>query len=59
MMTDQEFERWYVRIKGTVSEYSTTAERVAVIAGYFNGMLPETTLTAPQVAEILKLRNKK
>lgn len=57
-MTDQEFERWYARIKGTVSEYETTAQRMAVIAGYFGGMLPETTLTASQVAEILKLRNK-
>ena len=58
-MTDQEFERWYARIKGTVSAYSTAAERMAVIAGYFDGMLPETTLTAPQVAEILGLRNRK
>lgn len=57
-MTDQEFEKWYARIKDTVSAYSTVGERMAVIAGYFNGMLPETTLTAPQVAEILKLRNK-
>lgn len=58
-MTDQEFESWHARIKNTVSEYETTKQRMAVIAGYFSGMLPETTLTAAQVAEILKLRNKK
>lgn len=58
-MTDQEFERWYARIKGTVSEYETTAQRMAVIAGYFGAMMPETMFTAVQVAEILKLRNKK
>lgn len=58
-MTDQEFERWYARIKGTVSEYETTEQRMAVIAGYFGGMLPETALTVAQVAEILKLRNKR
>lgn len=55
-MTDQEFESWCARIKGTVSEYETTEQRTAVIAGYFGGMLPETTLTAAQVFEILKLR---
>lgn len=55
-MTDQEFEKWYMRIKNTVSNYETAPERTAVIAGYFGGMLPETTLTAAQVFEILKLR---
>ena len=58
-MTDQEFERWYTRIKGTVSEYETTEQRMAVIAGYFGAMWPETTLTVAQVNEILKLRNKR
>lgn len=58
-MTDQEFESWHARIKNTVSKYETTEQRMAVIAGYFSGMLPGTTLTAAQVAEILKLRNKK
>ena len=58
-ITDQEFESWCARIKGTVSKYETTEQRMAVIAGYFGGMLPETALTAAQVAEILKLRNKR
>ena len=57
-MTDQEFGSWYARIMATVSEYETTDQRMAVIAGFFNGMNPETTLTAAQIAEILKLRNK-
>ena len=58
-MTDQEFESWHARIKNTVSEYKTIEQRMAVIAGYFSGMLPGATLTAAQVDEILKLRNKK
>lgn len=58
-MTDQEFEKWYTAIKGGVSAYEKMEHRVAVIAGYFGGMLPDTTFTAAQVAEILKLRNKK
>lgn len=58
-MTDQEFEKWYMRIKGGVSAYEKTEHRMAVIAGYFGAMMPETMLTAAQVAEILKLRNKK
>lgn len=58
-MTDQEFEKWHGRIKDTVSVYGTVEERMAVIAGYFSGMPLDTTLTAAQVFEILKLRNKK
>lgn len=58
-MTDQEFKSWYARIKDGVSAYEKTEYRMAVIAGYFGGMLPETALTAAQVAEILKLRNKR
>lgn len=58
-MTDQEFESWYARIKDGVSAYEKTEYRMAVIAGHFGAMWPETTLTAAQVAEILKLRNKR
>lgn len=58
-MTDQEFKSWYARIKGGVSAYEKTEHRMAVIAGYFGAMWPETTLTVAQVNEILKLRNKK
>lgn len=58
-MTDQEFEKWYMRIKVGVSAYEKTEHRMAVIAGYFGAMMPETTFTVAQVAEILKLRNKK
>ena len=58
-MTDQEFEKWYTAIKGGVSAYEKMEHRVAVIAGYFGAMIAETTFTATQVAEILKLRNKK
>ena len=56
-MTDHEFKIWYARIENTVSNYETVSERTAVIAGYFEGMLPETTFTATQVSEMLKLRN--
>lgn len=58
-MTDQEFKIWYARIKDTASRYGTVAERMAVIAGCFEAMPTESRLTAAQVAEILKLRNKK
>ena len=58
-MLEQEFERWYGMIKDAVSKYDFAGARMAVIAGFFNGMNPETTLTAAQIAETLKLRNKK
>lgn len=58
-MNDQEFKKWYMRIKDGVSVYEKTEHRMAVIAGYFGAMMPETMFTAVQVAEILKLRNKK
>ena len=56
-MTDHWFKIWYARIENMVSNYETVSERTAVIAGYFEGMLPGTTFTATQVSEMLKLRN--
>lgn len=51
-----DFEKWYERIKSSVNEYKSVAERTALIVGYFDGMPEDTTFTADQISQIFKLR---
>lgn len=51
-----DFEKWYERIKSSVDEYRSIAERTALIAGYFDGMPEDTTFTADQISQIFELR---
>ena len=51
-----DFEKWYERIKSSVDEYRSIAERTALIVGYFSGMPEDTTFTADQISQIFELR---
>ena len=51
-----DFEKWYERIKSSVNEYRSIAERTALIVGYFSGMPEDTTFTADQISQIFELR---
>lgn len=51
-----DFEKWYERIKSSVDEYKSVAERTALIVGYFSGMPGDTTFTADQISQIFELR---
>ena len=51
-----DFEKWYERIKSSVNEYRSVAERTALIVGYFSGMPGDTTFTADQISQIFELR---
>ena len=51
-----DFEKWYERIKSSVDEYRSVAERTALIVGYFSGMPEDTTFTADQISQIFELR---
>ena len=51
-----DFEKWYERIKSSVNEYRSVAERTALIVGYFSGMPEDTTFTADQICQIFELR---
>lgn len=51
-----DFEKWYERIKSSVDEYRSIAERTALIVGYFSGMPEDTTFTAYQICQIFELR---
>lgn len=51
-----DFEKWYERIKSSVDEYKSVAERTALIVGYFSGMPEDTTFTADQISQIFELR---
>lgn len=51
-----DFEKWHERIKSSVNEYKSVAERTALIVGYFSGMPEDTTFTADQISQIFELR---
>lgn len=51
-----DFEKWYERIKSSVDEYRSIAERTALIVGYFSGMPEDTTFSAAQISQIFELR---
>lgn len=51
-----DFEKWYERIKSSVDEYRSIAERTALIVGYFSGMPEDTTFTTDQICQIFELR---
>ena len=51
-----DFEKWYERIKSSVDERRSIAERTALIVGYFSGMPEDTTFTADQISQIFELR---
>ena len=51
-----DFEKWYERIKSSVNEYRSVAERTALIVGYFSGMPGDTTFSAAQISQIFELR---
>ena len=51
-----DFEKWHERIKSSVNEYKSVAERTALIVGYFSGMPEDTTFTADQICQIFELR---
>lgn len=51
-----DFEKWYERIKSSVDEYRSVAERTALIVGHFSGMPGDTTFTADQICQIFELR---
>lgn len=51
-----DFEKWHERIKSSVNEYKSVAERTALIVGYFSGMPEDTTFSAAQISQIFELR---
>ena len=51
-----DFEKWYERIKSSVDEYRSIAERTALIVGYFSGMPDDTIFSAAQISQIFELR---
>ena len=51
-----DFEKWYERIKRSVDEYRSVAERTALIVGYFSGMPDDTIFSAAQISQIFELR---
>ena len=51
-----DFEKWYERIKSSVDEYRSIAERTALIVGYFSGIPEDTTFTTDQICQIFELR---
>lgn len=51
-----DFEKWHERIKSSVNEYKSVAERTALIVGYFSGMPGDTTFSAAQISQIFELR---
>ena len=51
-----DFEKWYERIKSSVDEYRSVAERTALIVGYFSGMPDDTIFSAAQISQIFELR---
>lgn len=55
-MPEYDFKDLYDQMRDATSAYKDPGERIAYIAGYFNGMNPDTALTAGQVSQILALR---
>ena len=51
-----DFKKWFERIKSSVDEYRSIAERTALIVGYFSGMPEDTTFSAAQISQIFELR---
>ena len=58
-MMDEKFKWWYGWLKEDLERYPGRDDeipRTALIAGFFDGMPPETVFTAAQISEILALR---
>lgn len=51
-----DFKKWFERIKSSVDEYKSVAERTSIIEGYFSQMPDNTTFTAYQIGILLRLR---
>lgn len=55
-ISDQDFEKWYEKVKGWVEEYDNVGERTAVIAGFFRGMPSDMCFSPEQIDRMLDLR---
>ena len=51
-----DFRKWFERIKSSVDEYKSVAERTSIIEGDFSQMPDDTTFTAYQIGILLRLR---
>lgn len=58
-ISEEEFRRRYGYIKKEINKYAGRGDetaRIAMIAGFFDGIPRETVFTADQVSKILALR---
>ena len=56
-MPEEKFQEWYSQIKKCALEYDDFVTRMAVIAGFFDGIPKDSVFTAAQVAQMLEIRN--
>ena len=58
-VAEKDFQWWYRWLKEELERYPGRDDeiaRTAIIAGFFDGMSPETVFTAAQISEILAIR---